>query len=348
MFKRSIRAAGAALCLALSPLSLFPLASAPAAAAARSGDRAPETQRISRPDRRSLEYRLSWGLASIKADRAYRRGLDGRGVTVAMIDAGMTPDALKLFAHLSPSSTDLIARQNAVSEDSHARQTATLLSAPLDGEGTLGVAYGADLLSVRIDADGSCVQQCFAYADDLARGIDYAVANGAKVIAIPMVGTKRLKRAEPAIARAAAAGALIVAAAGNDGGPEASWPARYATDPRLRDAVVVVGASTMAGEPAKWSNKAGSAADRYILAPGENLLVDCDRRTCRLVSGTSYSVPYVAGAISLVMTANPALSAQQAAKILLASASDRAQSGVDATAGRGLLDVRRALQLAQG
>lgn len=346
MFKRPVRAACAAIGLTLSSVALLATASTPALAT-RSSDRAPQTQRIARPDRRSLEYRLSWGLASIKADRAYKRGIDGRGVTVAMIDAGMTPDAMKLFARVSPSSADLIERQNAVSQDSHARQTATLLAAPLDGEGTLGVAYGADLLSVRIDADGSCARECFAYSGDLARGIDYAVAKGAKVIAIPMVGGKRLKNAEPAIARAAQAGALIVAAAGNDGAEEASWPARYATDPRFRDAILVVGASTMAGEPAKWSNKAGSAAERYILAPGENLLVDCNTRTCRLVSGTSYSVPYVAGAVSLIMTANPALSAQEAGKVLLASAADRAKSGVDATSGRGLLDVRRALQMAQ-
>ncbi len=42
------------------------------------------------------------------------------------------------------------------------------------------------------------------------------------------------------------------------------------------------------------------AADRYLVAPGENVVVDCDEAYCRLVSGTSYSVAYVAGGLSLL------------------------------------------------
>jgi subtilisin family serine protease len=334
-------------CAAISACTLLASLSHPALAAGRSLDGPPAAQRIAKPKRSSLEYRLSWGLASIKADRAYNRGFDGSGVTVAMIDAGMTPDAMKLFTQGSPSSVDLIDKRAARANASHARQTAGLLAAPLDGEGTLGVAYGANLLSIRIDADGSCALECFAYAGDLARGIDYALAHGAKVIAVPMVGTRRLKGIEPALERAAAAGALIVAAAGNDGASEASWPARYAMDPRFRDAILVVGASTIKGNAASWTNRAGETAARYIMAPGENLLVDCDSRYCRLVSGTSYSVPYVAGAVSLVMTANRNLTAQDAAEVLLATASDRAAPGADAATGRGLLNVRRAMEMVE-
>jgi subtilisin family serine protease len=317
---------------------------APAGAASRGGINSRGEQRVAKPKRSSLEYRLSWGLTSIKADRAYTRGFDGSGTTVAMIDAGMTRDSMRLFKHVSPASIDLIDRRSAHADGSHARQTAAVLAAPLDGQGTLGVAYGASLLSIRIDADGSCMQECFAHSTDLARGIDYALANGAKIIAVPMVSTRRLKGVEPALERAAAAGALIVAAAGNDGATEPSWPAQYAKDSRFQDAILVVGASTMAGQAASWTNRAGSAADRYLMAPGENLLVDCDSRTCQLVSGTSFAVPYVAGALTLVMDANPGLSAQGAARILLASASDRGDRGLDAVTGHGLLDVRQALR----
>jgi subtilisin family serine protease len=331
--------------LALACSAFVSLPSGPAAAASRPGVRPPEAQRIARPSRSSLEYRLSWGISSVKADRAYTHGVDGSGMTVAMIDAGMTREAMGLFAHVSPASIDLIAKRATHADGNHARQTAAVLAAPLDGEGTLGVAYGATLLSIRIDADGSCAQECFAYAADLARGIDYALDKGARIIAVPMVGSRRLTGVEPALERAAAAGALIVAAAGNDGATEASWPARYAADPRFHDSILVVGASTIGGQAANWTNRAGTAADRYLMAPGENLLVDCGIRTCQLVSGTSFSVPYVAGALSLVMDAKPGLSAQEAAKVLLTSASDRQEAGVDPVTGRGLLDVRRALKM---
>jgi subtilisin family serine protease len=330
--------------LSLAVILAATFAPAPGLAQAGATSRQPKAQRIARPKRSSLEYRLSWGLTSIKADRAYTRGIDGRGVTVAMIDAGMTLDAMRLFTHVSPAGVDLVEKRVIRADGSHARQTATVLAAPLDEKGTLGVAYGANLLSIRIDADGSCARECYAHGRDLARGIDYALAAGARVIAVPLVGSRPLESVEPALERAAAAGALIVAAAGNEGAQEASWPARYAADPRFRDTILVVGASTITGEAAKWTNRAGSAAARYLMAPGENLLVDCDAHYCRLVSGTSYAVPYVAGAVSLVMAARPDLSAQDAAEVLLTAASDRTMAGVDDHTGRGLLNVQRAFK----
>lgn len=322
---------------------------APVGASTRGAEsRPPASRRIAKPKKRSLEYRLSWGLASIRADRAYASGVDGTGITVAMIDAGGAVERIGLFTDISPASTDLVkARKTREGDESHARQTATLLAARLDGEGTLGAAYGARLLSVRIDADGSCRTNCFAYGADLARGIDYAVAQGARIIGVPLVGQHRLPSVEPALYRAAEAGAVIVMAAGNDGAGEVSWPARYAADPRLRNAMLIVGASTIAGEAAIWSNRAGSVADRYLVAPGENLLVDCGEETCNLVSGTSFSVPFVAGALSLVMARRPDLTAQQAARVLLSSASDLGVRGRDAETGAGLLNVAEAMRAAR-
>ncbi len=321
----------------------------PVGASVRDADpRPPASRRTAKPKKGSLEYRLSWGLASIRADRAYASGIDGSGITVAMIDAGGAADSVGLFSDISPASTDLVeTRKTREGDESHARQTATLLAARLDGEGTLGAAYGARLLSVRIDVDGSCRTTCYAYGADLARGIDYAVAQGARIIGVPLVSEKRLASVEPALRRAAAAGAVIVVAAGNDGADEVSWPARYAADPALRDAMLIVGASTMAGEAAIWSNRAGTVADRYLVAPGENLLVDCGQETCQLVSGTSFSVPFVAGALSLVMARRPDLSAHQAARILLASASDLGARGRDVDTGAGLLNVAEAMRAAR-
>jgi subtilisin family serine protease len=328
------------------PLSSLPAAKVAAETQHLSAGKPPKPRRIALPNTRSLEYRLSWGLSSIHADRALARGLNGSGVTVAMIDAGMTADSLALFGNVSPASVDLAGKRPATSiGDSHARQTATILAAPLDGHGTLGIAYGASLLSIRIDVPGSCETICYAHAGDLARGIDYALANGAKIIGVPMVGRNRLAAIEPALTRVAAAGAVIVAAAGNDGADQSSWPARYAADPRFRDAILVVGASDPKGDPAVWSNKAVGVATRYLMAPGEHLLVDCDSKTCKLVSGTSYSVPYVAGALSLLMAASSQISAQDAGRTLLASAADRGVPGIDNATGSGLLDVEKAVSL---
>lgn len=303
-----------------------------------------EARRSDVPDPRSLEYRLSWGLGEIGAQRAYRKGNTGSGVTVAMIDTGLQ-GASSLFARLSPASTDLVERRSLGDGGTdHGRHTATLLAAVRDGAGTMGVAYGATLLEIRADHDGSCQSICSMTGETLARGIDYAVEHGAQVIGLPLASYRPLPTIEDALLRAANAGVLIVAAAGNDGAREPVWPARYAADPRFENAILVAGAGTRARQLARWSNRAGSTADRYLVAPGEHLLVDCGRRYCGAVSGTSFSVSYVAGAAALLLGRHPNLSGADAGALLLAAARDVGQP--ELAAGRGTLDVGRAARLA--
>jgi subtilisin family serine protease len=301
--------------------------------------------REGRPRPGSIEYRLSWGVEASRAARVYSKGVTGRGIVVAMIDTGIGSTSAGLFANLSPASTDLVPdRHEDDGDHEHGAQTASLLAGRLDGAGTFGIAYGATLLSIRADRDGSCRKTCAFDADVLARAIEYAVDHGARVIGMPMASRRPIPEIEPALARAVAKGVLIVAAAGNEGSDQPHWPGRYASDPRFRDAMIVVGASSRRGDLTRWSNKAGLAFDRYIAAPGEQVVVNCKARYCRLTSGTSYSVSYAAGAAALLLSRDPGLTGPEAAAALLRSARDLADRGPDPLTGRGLLDVRRALQ----
>ncbi|MDX3909945.1 MAG: S8 family peptidase [Sphingobium sp.] len=303
-------------------------------------------EKVARPRLNSLEYRLSWGAGAVRADGAYRKGATGAGVTVAMIDTGLELSS-GLFAHLSPASIDLVQREKPDDGGSnHGRQTASLIAGALDGKGTFGLAYDATLLSIRADRDGSCQRICSFDPAVLANAIDYAVEHRARVIGLPLSSYRRLPVIEQALERAVASGALIVAAAGNNGDEEPVWPARYATDARFANAMIVAGASTPQGRLAGWSNKAGAAAERYLLAPGQNVIVDCSTRYCSLVSGTSYSVSYIAGAAALMMGQYPELSSSEVAALLLDGARDLRSNGTDLESGRGILDVARSLRLA--
>lgn len=329
--------------LAVASGALWLTAEAAIAGGLRSGE-----QRPPRPARTSIEYRMSWGLSAVRAYGAYARGASGRGIVVAMIDTGLAGLPGELFGQVSPRSIDLLpVRKRESPGILHGSRTAGLLAGRLDGKKTVGVAYGATLLSIRADIDGSCAEQCKVRGKDLARGIDYALANGARIIGIPLVGFERLESVEPALARAAASGAMIVAAAGNNGSDGPLWPALYAAEPRFAGSMLVAGASTIEGELASWSSKALTTRERYIAAPGQKVVVDCTRRSCKLASGTSFSVAYVAGALSLLLDAYPTLTPAEAAKILLASAADRGRRGVDQVTGAGLLDITRAMRLAK-
>lgn len=285
----------------------------------------------------SLEYKVSWGLTAINAEPAFRVGASGRGVTIALIDCGVEHDQPELANNLSPESIDLNPDRKLSKPEKHANFVAGPMESILDGRGLVGVAYNATLLSIRADFDGGLDGECAFKPADLARAIDYAREKSARIVVIPLEGQHPLGPIfENALQHAVDAGMTIVVAAGNESEADPSWPARYAADSRFAGTIIVAGAANPDGTMAKWSNRAGAAHAYYILAPGEKVLTECDDKSCSMVSGTSFSTPYIAGALALVMEARPELSGREAVKALLRGASRR---GATRTAGQGNLNI---------
>jgi subtilisin family serine protease len=287
----------------------------------------------------SSEARLSWGLRAVRAQAAYDRGLTGRGVTVAIIDCGVESDDRELSPNLSPASIDLVPRRDKALVGMHGVSVAGPLGAIRNGAGVIGVAYNATILSIRADFDGGYAGQCAFYPSDLARALDYATANKARIAVLAVQGSKSFgPKFESALARATASGMAIVFAAGNDADHEPAWPARYAGDPRFAGSIVVVGAQMPDGDQAPWSNRAGRFDSYYLIAPGDHIVTNCRLRSCDVASGTSVAAPYVAGALALVMEEMPAISAPAAiAKVLDAARPMKELQDV----GRGALDISR-------
>ncbi|MBI1686891.1 S8 family peptidase [Caulobacter hibisci] len=300
------------------------------------------------PSVTSAEYTRSWGLAAIHANTAYDAGYTGSGVTVAVIDTGVDSTQADLLGRISSASTDIVTGRNELANpsDRHGARVAGVIASNFNGTGTIGVAYGSTILSIRADTastDPDCAECIFGSAN-LARSIDYAVANGAKVINLSLGGETTLGTTfEAALARATAAGVVVAVAAGNEGEADPTWPARYAVDSRYQGSLLAVGALTQSGTLASFSNKAGVAANGYIVAPGEQVVTDCDAAgSCWRISGTSFAAPHVAGALALLLQAFPNISGRDAVSILLRTAADLGTSGTDSTYGRGSLDLTRA------
>lgn len=298
------------------------------------------------PTSSNTEYQRGWNLGAIHAEAAYAKGATGQGITVAVVDTGVDSSQADLVGAVSSDSTDIIGRGALVGTSRHGTRVADIIAARFNGSGTIGVAYGATILSVRADdASVATVEcsNCVFDSADLARAIDYAVAKGAKVINLSLGGdSPEGPRFEGALTRAVAAGVVIAASSGNDGEAESSWPARYATDPRYAGSVIAVGALTQAGVMASYSNKAGSVANGYLSAPGDSIITECDATGCSVVSGTSFAAPQVSGALALLLQAFPNISGRDAVDILLRTASDLGTAGTDSTYGRGGLDLARA------
>ncbi|HEX8951197.1 MAG TPA: S8 family serine peptidase, partial [Polyangia bacterium] len=163
---------------------------------------------------------------------------------------------------------------------------------------------------------------------------------------------------QDAVHDAVAAGAIVVAAAGN-----------LAVDakgdsPAGLDGVITVGAVDMSGKIAPYSNYGSVVA---LMAPGGSPTNDPATgaplgvlSTIALVgsgftytyyAGTSQATPFVAGALSLMRGVHPHMSAAEARRLLQASANPSAKcaSPSDPTVdgcGAGLVDVNAAVALA--
>jgi subtilisin family serine protease len=291
------------------------------------------------------EYRRNFGLGRVNALAAYESGITGDGIVVAVVDTGIDPAHSEFDANLSPLSQDVVVGRGTLQPDSmHGTHVAGLIAAEKNGVGIHGIAYDATLLMVRADTPGSCNPSCTFNNTNLAAAINYAIDNGARVINLSHGGdnapTGDLLAAQQ---RAAAAGVVLVFAAGNDSGANPSGSTGFALSPDALGTSLIVGASTSNDTIAGFSNRAGTASGIFLVAPGAAVQTTDAGSTVVTQSGTSFSAPIVAGAVALMLENFPNLDGAEVVQILLDTARDRGAAGVDAVYGAGLLDIEAAL-----
>ncbi|MEN5176118.1 S8 family peptidase [Brevundimonas diminuta] len=300
------------------------------------------------PDYGTAEYQRNWGLDSTGAGAAWQTGATGKGVTVAVVDTGMSTAHQDLGSNVSPLSTDIIPGRNQLrGESDHGTNVASVIAAPYNGFGTIGIAFNSTILSIRADVS-DCQdpedKACFK-SSDLARSLDYAVRNGARVINLSIGGETPLGRDfEDALLRATQAGVVFAIASGNEGGENPEWPGRYASDPRFAGSIIVVGAYDQNWQITDFSNRAGVSRNAFLIAPGADIIVGCEDDGCWRASGTSLASPAVAAALALLLEAFPNITGKEAIDILLRTAMDMPVGGPDPVMGRGRLDIINAFR----
>ena len=213
--------------------------------------------------------------------------------------------------------------KNRVDDESHGTHVAGIIAAERNnGKGVNGVANNVAIMSIRAVPNGD------EYDKDIARGIRYAVDNGARIIN-GSFGKSFSPKAEwvyEAIKYAAEKNVLFVHAAGNDGSNlDDPTNSNYPNDqinngPEMADNVITVGAlNPKYGSElvASYSNYGKVNVD--IFAPGTDIYSTFPNNEYEYSPGTSMAAPAVAGVAALVMSQYPSLTAAQVKKILLQS-----------------------------
>lgn len=287
------------------------------------------------------EYANSPAARQLKLAGVHASGILGRGVIVAVVDTGVNVSHPEFR-----NSGRLLQGFNASNGSSdvsdtwgHGTHVAGIIAASADGQGMQGVAPGASLLPVKVFADAYGTGS--TSSADMDRGLLYAASHGARVINMSLGGSAPTGNA--ALTRIASGNqTLVVVAAGNEGKANPAWPARYAKEGWANGTLIAVGAVDASGRMASFSNRAGDAANFYLVAPGVSINSTYGDGYASL-SGTSMAAPAVSGAAALLMGYWPYLKANQVAAILLNTADDLGAKGTDPVYGRGLLNVQRAL-----
>ena len=292
----------------------------------------------------TAEYLRSRALAPIGASTLYAAGGTGAGVTVGIIDTGIDTSHPEFAGAIHAASRDLLRAAPLADGSGHGTAVAGLVGARRNDEATHGVAFAADLLVIRADRPGTCPDACLFDQADLATATDYAVEHGARVINYSLGASDGLAQSlRQALTAAVAADRVLVLAAGNGGEASPRQPGAFAATDAARGAAIVVGALGEDGEIADFSNRAGSAASAFLVAPGESLITTAPGGGGGIITGTSSATPLVAGAAAALISAAPHLSAANVVAILLESARDLGAPGTDPVYGRGALDLERAL-----
>lgn len=289
----------------------------------------------------AAESNWSAGANQIRAPYAHTRpaqtGL-GRGVTVAVLDSGMNVTHREFSGRIAPGARSIVTNTGIVTDrQGHGTFVASLIAANRDNIGMYGVAPLASILPVQV------VTATSGSWSSVDSGLKYSIGK-AQIINLSLGASGPLP--SYALKAAVDTGQLIVAAAGNSGGANPEWPARYAKEAWARGQIIAVGAVDRNNRIASFSNRAGDTANWFLVAPGVDQIGASAASNTGFTqgSGTSFSAPLVSGAAAVVKGYWPQLSMQAVANVLFRTATDLGTPGVDAIFGRGLVNLERALQ----
>ncbi|MFI6325150.1 type VII secretion-associated serine protease mycosin [Nonomuraea sp. NPDC050556] len=276
----------------------------------------------------------------------------GSGVTVAVLDSGVDPSHRDLAGSVTVGKdfTEGANPPGVAPKRLHGTYMASLIAGhghgPGGGQGVIGVAPKAKLLSVRVileDEEPGFKEFNTAerYEDVVARGVRYAVDHGADVINMSISKELATREERAAIRYAISKGVVLVAAAGNDGArkPDASGFAPYSY-PAAFPGVISVGAIDRGKRRASFSNWNPSV---MVAAPGVDILGAGPGNEYWVGRGTSQATALVSGVAALIKAKYPKMSPALVVQALTAGATSRPSGGYDTGTGFGVVNAAGSL-----
>ena len=276
----------------------------------------------------------NWGADLIKAPTVWNNGYTGQGTIVAVLDTGVDYNHQDLKNNIWSNNKEIAgngidddsngyiddaqgwnfdsSNNNVLDNNGHGTHVSGTIAGENNGIGVTGIAYNSKIMPVKVlDANGS------GSYSNIAKGIYYAVDNGANVINLSLGGNSSNDTLKSAIEYASSKNVIVVMAAGNNGDSMPSYPARYAYN-----SGIAVGAVDQNNNLADFSNRSGSQEITYVTAPGVNIYSTIPNNQYANYNGTSMAAPHIAGVVALMLSANPKLTESQVRQIITSTSAN--------------------------
>lgn len=283
-------------------------------------------------------------------------GVTGAGINACVLDTGADPNHEQLDNGKIRGFFDVINGQTTAYDDhDHGTHVSAILAG--DGEGPSddaarygGVAPDAGLYVAKVlSSEGS------GSATGIIEGMEWCMQqDGVRLLSMSLAtasGSDGQDSLSQAANNAAAAGFVVVVAAGNSGDGTETVGAPGAAE----DALTIGAAGKFARglHLAPFSSRGPTLDGRLkpdTVAPGV-AIVSADANTTSgyfAASGTSMATPFVAGSVALVLDADPALDPVGVKSLVQDTSTDLGVTGADANWGHGLVDGYGAVAVAVG
>ena len=292
-------------------------------------------------------YSEQWNLEMLNLSTTWEKYKGSRKVKVAVVDTGIISDHPDLAENIGPG-YDVIDEDYDPSDPStdfsHGTQVAGIIGAVTDNStGIAGINWNVEIMPVRVmDKDGNGI------VSNLATGIKWAVDNGADIINLSLASSGASDTLKNAVQYAVDNDVAVVAASGNNGRGQVSYPARYST-------VISVGAIGPTRKKADYSNY-GESLD--LVAPGGDSKVTTTHNNTILTTtgankpyryypaqGTSMATPHVSG-IAALLYSSGITGPEEIKQRLINTATTLDSTGMNNSHyGAGLVNINRALGL---